>query len=329
MHVGTTFTQQFSNSVLLPSSFIHQIRSPMIRRYCGDRICLFMSVLLVFYIVWNVYNVSKPTLRYDHDPAEELAYTKAMNSSSPIEENTQLCSSDKIDLIFLIISSNSHFLDRQSIRETWGSMPDLFGVRSQRLFVVGYRMGDHFYKDISSEATHERDLLYLTVNDYLTTLKEIHAYRWLDQHCSNVTYMFKTEDDLFVNSLLLHELVRELKTKPNDVKNRVLYNMQLDSMFACQKDQFLFGWAFQPSEPERIITNSAYYVSKEEYSKDMYPQYCSGLCSFFYLYIFIIYLLQRFWVFHDFSNKTCAYYRSFQKPISISFFCYFHNWHFA
>jgi len=219
--------------------------------------------------------------RFQYDPVEELAYIQAMNKSLPIVQNTQICSLDEVDLLLIIISSNSHFLERQSIRETWGSMPDLFGVHSQRLFVIGYHLGGNFYKDLSNEAAHEQDLLYLTTDDNLNTLKELHAYRWLEQHCSNVKYTFKTEDDLFVNSLLLHEIVRELKTKPNNVENRKLYNVQLDSLFLAQKgpnsNKFLFGWAYQPGLPERNITYSPYYVTFEEYPNEMYPRYCSGL----------------------------------------------------
>jgi hypothetical protein len=271
-----------------------------------------MTILLLSYIGWNVFSSTKRPVPSDNDLTEELAYIKAMNTSSPMAENTQLCSLDKIDLVFLIMSSSSHFLERQSVRETWGSMPDVFGVHSQRLFVIGYRSGGDFYKDISHEAAHERDLLYLTVNDQLITLKEMYAYRWLDQHCPNVIYTFKTEDDLFVNSLLLHDLVRELKTKSNDTKNRYLNNVLIDSLFAAlivnEKSQFLFGWAYEPGRPERNRTRSPFYVSFEEYSKEMFPRYCSGLCLFLLISFLHIYLLLRFRLFHDFSNKTCTYY---------------------
>jgi hypothetical protein len=269
-----------------------------------------MIVILLFYIGWYAFISSNQTLRFRIDPTEELAYTQAMNKSLPIIQNTQICSLDEVDLLLIILSSSSHFLERQSIRETWGSMPDLFGVHSQRLFVIGYHSGGNFYKDLSNEAAHEHDLLYLTVNDHSNTLKELHAYRWLEQHCSTVKYIFKTEDDLFVNSLLLHELVRELKTKPNNVQNRNLYNVVLDSLFLAQitnADKFLFGWAYQPGLPERNNTVSPFYVTYQEYPKEMYPRYCSGM-YFVSFYMLILYLFRfRFWLFDEFQNKKCSY----------------------
>jgi hypothetical protein len=307
-----TFYQRIFHRDLFLSSINHQTRAAITRRHFSDRVCLFLSLVLLFYIAW--YTIISPTriVRFQRDPAEEFAYRQAMNKSLPIIQNTQICSLDTVDLLFVIISSSSHFLERQSVRETWGSMPDVFGVHSQRLFVIGYRSGGDFYKDISHEAAHERDLLYLTVNDQSMTLKEMYAYRWLDQHCPNVIYTFKTEDDLFVNSLLLHDLVRELKTKSNDTKNRYLNNVLIDSLFAAlivnEKSQFLFGWAYEPGRPERNRTRSPFYVSFEEYSKEMFPRYCSGLCLFLLISFLHIYLLLRFRLFHDFSNKTCTYY---------------------
>ena len=247
------------------------------RRSLSNRLFLCLVVLLTFYAAWSIFDGRSSGGR---DPAELRAYRKAARASLPIVENTQLCASKKVELLLVIISSNSHFLERQSIRETWGSVSDAFGIHSQRLFVIGYPIDGGPYKDVTNEAHNEQDLLYLTVDDYSSTLKELHAYRWLDQHCPNVTFTFKSEDDLFVNSFLLHELVHELKTDTDRFQNRYLYNSSLDTLFLAHINPdahtFLFGWAFQPGKPERNASMAPYYVSHKEYSKDLYPRYCSG-----------------------------------------------------
>ena len=281
MPVQATFYQRLFHRDLFVSPVTQQLRVTMMRRHFSDRVCLIMSLLLLFYIGWYILESPNRVLRYKHDRAEELAYNRALNSSTPMIQNTQICSLDEVDLLFIIISYSSHFLERQAIRETWGSMPDLFGVHSQRLFVIGYQPGGNFYRDILNEATHEQDILYLPVSDYSTTLKEIHGYRWLEQHCSRVVYLFKTEDDLFVNSFLLHELVRELKTNPNEFQNRHLYKISISPLLLGQTspyiNKFLFGWSYQPGRPERNITVSPYYVTYAEYPNELYPRYCSGL----------------------------------------------------
>ncbi|CAF2428287.1 unnamed protein product [Rotaria sp. Silwood2] len=280
MPAQRTFYQRIFHHDLFLSPISHQQRYVLTRRNCSDRVCLLLSFLLLFYCGWYIFASSNRIFGYQRDPAEELAYKNAILTSSPILENKQICSIDEVDLVFLIVSSSSRFLERQSIRETWGSMSDMFDVHSQRLFVIGYQSGGNFYKDLVKEAAHEQDLLYLTVDDSSVTLKELHAYRWLQQHCSTVKYIFKAEDDLFVNSLLIHELIRELKTDPNNIQNRYLYNISLNSLFLAQtssnENKFLFGWAYQPGRPERNLTISQYYVTYEEYPKELYPRYCSG-----------------------------------------------------
>lgn len=247
------------------------------RRTTRDRLSLIVVASLIFYIAWYFFNgLSHESI----DPVEEQAYLQAVASSSPMIQNVQLCALDQVDLIILIISSGSHFLERQSIRETWGSTPDMFTVHSQRLFVVGYQYGSNLYKELANEAQHEQDLLYLTVDDDLMTMKELYGYRWLEKYCPNVTFTFKSEDDLFVNTFLLHEIVRELKTNPDQFQGRYLYNSSLDSLFLAHINPdahtFLFGWAFQPGKPERNSSMAPYYVSYQEYSKEFYPRYCSG-----------------------------------------------------
>lgn len=284
MSVQTTLYQRLFHRDLFLQTLNHQTRSAINRRHFSNRICCIVITVLAFYIGWNISITPFHFFGTKIDPAEELAYRHALNRSSPILQNTQICSLDEVDLLFVIISTGGHFLERQAIRETWGSMPDLFDVHSQRLFVIGYQQHSGFYRDLVNEASHEHDLLYLTVGDHSTTMKELQAYRWLETYCSKVQYVFKTEDDLFVNSPLLHELVRELKTKPNDTERRNLHGASLDIMFHIQTtttvDKFLFGWAYQAGRPERNNTGSPYRVSFDEYPKELYPRYCSGFGYF-------------------------------------------------
>ncbi len=251
------------------------------RRHCKKRIFILFSAYLIFYISCYLFlSIS----RFIRNPNEEIAYLNGLSGSSPMVHNVELCSPNDIDLIIIIISSDSHFLERQSIRETWGSMSRMMNIRSQRLFVVGYRYGNSMFQELSNEAQYEHDLLYLTVNDDSMTLKELYAYKWLEKYCPNVTYTFKTNDDLFVNSFLLHDLIRELKTNPDQLQNRYLYNNSLESLFIAHNDpaanKFLFGSPLYPAKPIRNKA-SVHYVSYEEYPEDSYPRFCSSLCFLF------------------------------------------------
>ena len=247
------------------------------RRYWSSRLFPLVSFTLVCYCAWlvldGIFFISAKS-------ADERAYRQARRRLVPILQNKQLCSANKIDLVIVIISSVSHFLERQSIRETWGSLSQLFEVQSRRLFVMGYHTDHHYHQDVSKEAEHEQDLLYLAVDEDSSTLKELHAYRWLEKFCPNVTYTFKTEDDLFVNTYVLHELVNELQTRSEQYQFRSLYNQSLDKLFLAHlnpdANTFLFGWAFEAGKPERNARMKPFFVSYEEYPRDLYPRYCSG-----------------------------------------------------
>lgn len=247
------------------------------RRSRSDRLLTLLIILLLGYIAWYGYN---STRRPPVDAAEEQAYSRAVSQSLPLVHNKKICSSFRVDLIIVIISAGSHFLERQAVRETWASLTNAFGVHSQRLFVIGYQPGSNIYNDLLNEAEHERDILYLTEEDDSMTLKELHAYRWLDRHCPNATFTFKTEDDLFVNTILLHELVHELNREPDVFQNRSLYNISIESLILARLNPdahtFLFGWAFEPGSPQRNKSMGQYYVSYKEYPQDLYPRYCSG-----------------------------------------------------
>ncbi|CAF4590643.1 unnamed protein product [Rotaria socialis] len=104
------------------------------RRHCRKRIFTLFFGCLIFYIGGYVFvSISEVT----RDSTEKIVYLHALRRSSPMEHNIELCSSNDIDLIIIIISSSSHFLERESIRETWGSMPNLMNIRSQ---FFGYLM---------------------------------------------------------------------------------------------------------------------------------------------------------------------------------------------
>ena len=89
------------------------------RRYWSSRLFPLVSFALVCYCAWlvldGIFFISAKS-------ADERAYRQARRRLVPILQNKQLCSANKIDLVIVIISSVSHFLERQSIRETWGSL---------------------------------------------------------------------------------------------------------------------------------------------------------------------------------------------------------------
>ena len=80
-------------------------------------------------------------------------------------------------------------------------------------------------------------------------------YKWAIEHCPNVKYVLKTDDDVFVDTF---HLPRFLRTHE--------FNNKQD-FFLCM---VLKGYV-----PRRNI-NDKWFVTKEEFSGDEYPSYCAG-----------------------------------------------------
>ena len=268
---------------------LFHVRDVVFRWRTSGRYRLILAIPLIIYFFWFMAVVTRGRFKSEQDKFDN-SFNNETTKKVPIAfENQQICALDTVDLLIIIISSTLNFHQRQAIRETWASMPDLFTIHAQRLFIIGYQTGHNFEHELMQEAIQERDLLYLTIDDRLATLKEIYAYLWLKNHCGYVIYTFKTNDELFVNTFLLHEIVGELKKNNRENSNRNLYGAQLDSMFQAKDGRslkrFLFGRIVEAEEPERNDLNSQFYLSRDEYSKDLYPSYCSGTSS---LRIFII-----------------------------------------
>ena len=76
--------------------------------------------------------------------------------------------------------------------------------------------------------------------------------KWYNQNCVHVPYLLKCDDDVFLNTKKLHNLVS--KTRGGDV---------------------LMGYLFCDNKPVRE-TKSRWYVSESIYSEDTFPPHLNG-----------------------------------------------------
>ncbi|XP_027625160.1 UDP-GlcNAc:betaGal beta-1,3-N-acetylglucosaminyltransferase 7 [Tupaia chinensis] len=85
------------------------------------------------------------------------------------------------------------------------------------------------------------------------TLKEIHFLKWLDIYCPNVPFIFKGDDDVFVNPTNLLEFLADRRPQENLFVGDVLHH----------------------ARPIRRKDNK-YYIPGALYSKASYPPYAGG-----------------------------------------------------
>ncbi|KAM6973019.1 N-acetyllactosaminide beta-1,3-N-acetylglucosaminyltransferase 2 [Aplochiton taeniatus] len=108
-------------------------------------------------------------------------------------------------LLFALKSTPQHFERRQVVRETWGKEAVYEGgLRVRTVFLLGSGSMDDTDLShlLSFEAKHFGDLLQWDFEDSLfnLSLKEHVFYQWSLKNCPNVLYVFKGDDDVFVNT---------------------------------------------------------------------------------------------------------------------------------
>ena len=171
-------------------------------------------------------------------------------------ENQQACGPERTAgalVAILVISAPEHAQQRAAIRATWGKADQ----RVVFSFIVGSTTGD-LKEEVEAEARREGDLIISLVEDHYENLglKTISALDWVVQLCSEVEYVLKVDDDMFVQVERLVELVEALVEEDKD-QMLVLGNISR-------------GW-----KPVRN-PKSKYYITEAQYGAESYPDFATG-----------------------------------------------------
>jgi hypothetical protein len=128
-----------------------------------------------------------------------------------------MCESDDSLLVY-ILSKVNNFERRQAIRRTWANKEQYEQLyRTCFVFLVG--LGNN--STILSEALTYGDIVQLNINESYQNIvyKEVAGLKWSHLYASHIPYLFKTDDDIIVDTLLLSDIVRfftKNRTKHND-----------------------------------------------------------------------------------------------------------------
>uniref|UniRef100_A0A8C4QCV6 Hexosyltransferase n=1 Tax=Eptatretus burgeri TaxID=7764 RepID=A0A8C4QCV6_EPTBU len=120
------------------------------------------------------------------------------------------CSSEQDGpfLLFAIKSSIGHFDRRQAIRESWGQEGVHRNNSVRLVFLLGRTKPEDHQPDLQDllelENHRHGDLLQWDFRDtfFNLTLKELLFLDWLEARCPHVRFLFKGDDDVFVNTNL-------------------------------------------------------------------------------------------------------------------------------
>ncbi|XP_078389417.1 N-acetyllactosaminide beta-1,3-N-acetylglucosaminyltransferase 2-like [Cetorhinus maximus] len=119
-------------------------------------------------------------------------------------------------LLLVIKSMAANFERRQAIRETWGKEGTLEGVQIRTVFLLGSAssvgQGPDLWSLLGFEDRLYGDLLQWEFKDTLfnLTLKDYLFLKWATVHCPHVQYIFKGDDDVFLNTPVLVKYLKSL-----------------------------------------------------------------------------------------------------------------------
>lgn len=120
-------------------------------------------------------------------------------------------------LLLAVKSLAPHFDRRQAIRESWGRAGTVAGRKVITVFLLGSATSMDHYPDLSGMLRHEseinRDILQWDFRDtfFNLTVKEVLFLEWLSTSCSGAQYIFKGDDDVFVNTFRILDFLGRLR----------------------------------------------------------------------------------------------------------------------
>ncbi|XP_074500771.1 UDP-GlcNAc:betaGal beta-1,3-N-acetylglucosaminyltransferase 7, like [Sebastes fasciatus] len=168
---------------------------------------------------------------------------------------------DGVHLLMVVKSVIEQHDRREAVRKSWGEERTVDGKKIKTLFLLGSPTTGKDTKNLQKLIEYEDqiygDILQWDFMDtfFNLTLKEVNFLKWFDIYCSGVQFIFKGDDDVFVNTLNLLQLIG---FKVEDGKDSDLF----------------VGDTISKAIPIRN-RQSKYYIPKELYDKP-YPPYVGG-----------------------------------------------------
>ncbi|KAJ9579083.1 hypothetical protein L9F63_024814, partial [Diploptera punctata] len=189
------------------------------------------------------------------DRTEQGILTRFVHESGYDISNVELCPDlgKNMKLIIAVTSAPSHKDARMAIRQTWGH------YRQRNDMNIAFLIGSTNNKSLSEELQQENklygDLICARFLDSYNnlTLKTISMLEWVDNYCNHVSFVLKTDDDMFINiPKLLNFIEKHAKEK-----------------------KVIFGRLAKKWKPIRN-KKSKYYVSPNQYQPPVFPDFTTG-----------------------------------------------------
>ncbi|CAF1363720.1 unnamed protein product [Adineta steineri] len=187
-------------------------------------------------------------------------------------------SNDK--LLIYILSTAKNFERRKIIRETWAKK----SVYQQLndicfIFIVGLSTNTSHNNDIYNEGLLSNDIIQLNIEESYKNVvyKEVGALQWSYIYASNIPYLFKTDDDLIIDTLLLSDTVTFLINNQTDhslyLQKQISLQPFIHDMYHVDKYTLFKGHDMLTIQ---TLRRGKFRIHDLAWNSEYLPRYCSG-----------------------------------------------------
>ncbi|XP_050092235.1 uncharacterized protein LOC126575539 [Anopheles aquasalis] len=154
-------------------------------------------------------------------------------------------------VLVLVHSAPANVEKRDTIRSTWGR-PD---SRARLIFLLGAVNSSAAQRVIEEESLTNDDIVQGSFFDAYRnmTYKHVMALKWYNYHCPDARYVLKVDDDVFINTPVLYDVLQLVAPQRN--------------LLLCELKQKL---------SVKRTHRSKWFVSWREYPARYYPPHCPG-----------------------------------------------------
>lgn len=190
------------------------------------------------------------SLRDAFDDIDESSKLLDMNDFKYLISKPKCDEADtSIVFVTLVHSGPTHFERRTACRKTWAHS----NSRTITYFVMGAAHSLSLQKQIEEENAIHNDIIQGNFMDsyHNLTYKHTMVLKWFGDNCAHVKYLFKCDDDVYINTPAVLEYLSAHDT---------------DS-------EFLMGFY---RTPEKCKREGKWLMTREEYAQDYFPEYVYG-----------------------------------------------------
>ncbi|UJR35790.1 hypothetical protein I4U23_028538 [Adineta vaga] len=255
--------------------------------YC---ITLIVLLLIALYITFDSSQLTEnlPSNLLDIATSFDNSPVVYFRVNIDLTSNQAICQSNDILLVY-ILSSINNFQRREIIRSTWASKQN----GTCFVFIIGEISGTtvdagELQMKVNNERRQYRDIIEINhIETYANVVyKEVAALQWSHRFYPNISYLFKTDDDLIVDTMLISFMARLLVSNTTKTESYILkYDpLLMSSLLSSDRTTFFRGgWAIEYQITGR--GNGKFGVNETIWPHTFLPPYCSGFGWFMSNYV--------------------------------------------